>query len=377
MDITAGDGISEAMNQLPGVSRLLQEGMDLGLHPGAQVYVSLNNEVKADFSLGYSRLGILMQPNRLMSWLSATKPILAVSLGQLWEEGLIDLDKYVAYYIPSFAVHGKEEITIRHVLTHTAGFRSVVDLDWNIGTWHEVIERICASRLEPKWVPGKKAGYQAASGWFILGEVIRLLVGHPFAEHVRKTILLPIGMEDSWIGMSVERFREYGEQLALLYNTTKDEPRIQEEGAAEAIATRANPGIGGRGPMRDLGRFYEMLLHEGQAATTKVLQPQTVAMLTGRHRVGLFDQTFRHVMDWGLGFVLNSRLNGVEVPYCYGQHASLRAFGHSGRQSTVGFADPEYGLVAAIAVNGMPGEARHRQRFDAILTQLYEDLELG
>ena len=365
------------MNHLLGVTRLLEQGIEAGLHPGAQVYVALNGEVVADFAVGQSRLGVAMRPDRLMGWLSATKPVMAVAIGRLWQQGLVNLEERVAFYIPEFAAHNKESITIRHLLTHTGGFRSVVDLDWDIGAWHETIQRICTGRLEHDWRPGYKAGYHAASGWFILGEVLRRLDGRAPEHYVRDEILLPLGMEDSWVGMPPERFQAYGDRLALLYNTTKNEPKIQEKRAAEVLATRTNPGVGGRGPMRELGRVYEMLLNQGQTATGAILNPQTVAALTARHRVGLFDQTFRHVMDWGLGFVLNSRLNGTHVPYGYGQHASLRAFGHGGRQSCVGFADPEYGLAVAIAVNGMPGEERHRKRFDALLTQLYEDLGLA
>ena len=130
--------------------------------------------------------------------------------------------------------------------------------------------------------------------------------------------------------------------------------------------------------MRDLGRFYEMIFHKGVGRQgQRLLAPQTVDTLTARHRVGLFDETFKHVMDWGLGFVANSTLYGVEsVPYGYGRHASPRTFGHSGQQSSVGFADPDCGLVVAMAVNGMPGAGRHHKRFLELNSAIYEDLGL-
>ena len=99
--------------------------------------------------------------------------------------------------------------------------------------------------------------------------------------------------------------------------------------------------------------------------------------MTARHRVGMYDQTFRHVVDFGLGFIVNSAMYGVDtVPYGYGPHASPRAFGHSGAQSSVGMADPEHGLVIAVAFNGMPGEARHHARIREVLAAIYEDLGL-
>ncbi len=72
-----------------------------------------------------------MKTEHLMHWFSAGKPFAVVALGQLWERGLCGLDDPVAQHLPEFAQHGKEAITLRHVLTHTGGFRSRVDLDWS------------------------------------------------------------------------------------------------------------------------------------------------------------------------------------------------------------------------------------------------------
>jgi len=110
----------------------------------------------------------------------------------------------------------------------------------------------------------------------------------------------------------------------------------------------------------------------------RVLAPQTVEALTARHRVGMFDETFKHVIDWGLGFLVDSNLYGADtVPYGYGPHASRRAFGHSGRQSSLAFADPEQGLVVAVGVNGMPGERLHDRRMRSFTAALYENLGLA
>ena len=64
-------------------------------------------------------------------------------------------------------------------------------------------------------------------------------------------------------------------------------------------------------------------------------------------------------------------------PYGYGRHASRRTFGHSGFQSSTGFADPEHGLVVAAVVNGNPGEPAHTERFRDLTEAIYEDLGLA
>ncbi len=132
------------------------------------------------------------------------------------------------------------------------------------------------------------------------------------------------------------------------------------------------------GPLRELGRFYEMLLGRGRFGDAEVLRPQTVEALTAIHRVGLVDRTFKQKLDWGLGFIVNSEHYGADfVPYGYGRHASRRTFGHSGFQSSTGFADPVHGLVVALAVNGNPGEPRHTERFLDVTEAIYEDLGLA
>jgi CubicO group peptidase (beta-lactamase class C family) len=100
--------------------------------------------------------------------------------------------------------------------------------------------------------------------------------------------------------------------------------------------------------------------------------------MTARHRVNTLDKTFGAIIDWGLGFILNSLMYGREdTPYQYGPHASPRTFGHSGNQSSAAFADPENALVAVVIFNGLAGESRHQPRIRATLAALYEDLGLA
>jgi CubicO group peptidase (beta-lactamase class C family) len=130
--------------------------------------------------------------------------------------------------------------------------------------------------------------------------------------------------------------------------------------------------------MRELGRFYEMLLAGGSLNGVRILSPQTVEAMTARHRVGQFDRTVNHLLDWGLGFLINSAQYGVEtVPYGYGPFASPRTFGHGGNQSSAGFCDPENQLVVSVVFNGMPGEAAHQDRIRRVLRAVYEDLGLA
>jgi len=350
----------------------IQRGMDARLHIGAQLYVSLRGEVIADEALGLARDGVAMQRDTLMLWLSAGKPISAVAVAQVWERGLLDLDDPVARHIPEFAANGKDIVTVRHILTHTGGFRALLG-HWEGKSWDEVIAALSNSRLEPRWVPGQTAGYHPITSWYLLGELVRRLDGRAFDRYVREMIFEPIGMTDSWIGMPAERYRAYGDRIGLMHEIRNGQAVANYTLDREEVATQTRPPSNARGPIRELGLFYEMLLKRGE----KTLRPQTVEAMTARHRVGMYDKTFRHVIDWGLGFVLQSNQYGVDtVPYGYGPHASPRTFGHSGSRSSIGYADPEHGLVVACLFNGAPDEAKHDARMREVNAAIYEDLKL-
>ncbi|MGB7158836.1 MAG: serine hydrolase domain-containing protein [Tepidisphaeraceae bacterium] len=351
---------------------LLDSGMRDGLHVGAQLYASLRGQGVANFAFGEARPGVAMTTDTIMPWMSCSKPVAAVALAQLRERGAIDFDDRVAHHIPEFGNRGKEVITIRQILMHTSGVRAPA-LGWERGPWEQIISAICETSLQPGWVVGEKAGYSPAVSWYVLAEVVRRADGRPYEQYVRDEIFLPLGMRDSWIGMPAERYRAYGERIGLMHNTSRSPAVAPDPADDEHDATRCRPGGGGRGPMRELGRFYEMLLAGGE----NVLSRQSVTELTSRHRAGLFDHTFRHVIDWGLGFIIDSNRYGAEtVPYGFGRRASEETFGHGGSQSSTSFADPKHGLVVALVWNGMPGEPKHQQRSRETLTALYEDLGL-
>lgn len=350
--------------------------MERGLHLGAQMYISRNGEPLLDAAFGHSAHDEgrprPMRIDDLTIWMSSSKPLGAVAIAQLWERDELDLDAPIAEIIPEFSQGRKNAITMRHVLTHTGGFRNT-DLPDPAMNWEEALGKFCAIPLEENWIPGKRAGYHTRSAWHILAEVVQRVSKMPYRDYVRTQIFGPLRMRDCFMGMSSAEFQLHRDRIAPLYKTAGGarDPQHWHEGP---LASAVWPAGGARGPIRELGRFYEVLLDGGRT----VLRPDTVRELTRPHRVGMFDETFGHTIDFGLGFILDSKRYGMKtIPYGYGDHCSERAFGHGGAESSSAFADPEHGVVVAVFFNGQCGDPRHNKRIREFASAVYEDLGLA
>ena len=362
--------------------RLLTDGIDAGWHRGAQLEVRRAGASPISVCVGESRPGVAMSPDTLLPWFSCTKPFTAVAVAQLAERGLVGFDDPVAAHLPEFAAEGKGAVTLRHVLTHTGGFRSVqpaADV-WRL-EWDELVARICASPLEPGWVPGERAGYHPVTGFHVLGEVVQRVTGRSFTDYVTEEILEPLDLADSWMQLSEERYEAYGTRMGVMEETARP-------GGAPAVAVRGmdswrgfrrpSPAGGGVGPMGDLVKLYEALLGGGERDGERVLSEAMVATIVRPARVGMRDETFGMVIDWGLGVMVNSwQYRQAPAHYGYGDHASPGTFGHGGQQSSIAFADPAHGLAVALCCNGRPGEALNHRRTQPVLTALYEELGLA
>lgn len=376
---------AQSVMALESTLEALERGRQDGLHIGWQLYVSHRGEVVADTAGGESRPGTAMTTDSMMIWFSATKAVTSVAAAQLWERGQFELDDPVVRYVPEFGSHGKDAITIRHLFTHTAGIRYADSPERGSGaaalaqssgyspfvsSWEERRSRIMDAEIEPGWIPGQRAGYHPFSTMFLLAEIVQRLDGRPFSQYVRDEVFAPLGMTDCWIGMPPGAYRAYGDRIGILHITRPGRgampfPRVDSEEGCAACT----PAAGGRGPMNQFGRLYEAMLGHGARDGARILSPQTAEAMVARHRVGMHDESFGVELDWGLGFIVDA--------FNYGRHSSRRSFGHGGGQSSVGFADPEHGLVVALVMNGLPGPAAHYRRLDEVTACIYEDLGIA
>lgn len=367
--------MTQATTVMERTHAAVEQGMRDGLHIGAQIYVSVNGGPVADMGIGEARPGIEMTPETLMSWYSSTKAVMPVVIGQLWERGLFDIDDRVTQFIPEFAANGKGSVTLRHLLTHTAGYRKIEPFGNATAAvlrdnYDAVLQALCNAPLEEGWTPGRRAGYHGGNVHFVLGELVLRLTGQHYGDYVKEHVFEPLGVADSWIGLPEADYQRYGDRIGLMQvaRNGKFESRPYIEGPE--AARQGHPGGGGKGPMRELARIYELYLGRGELQGKRLLSPQTVEAITARQRVGLFDETFGVPMDYGLG---------LQIDVCsMGRHCSPRTFGHGGNMSSVAFGDPESGLAVGLVVNGMPASREvHYRRLEAISSAIYEDLGLA
>jgi len=357
-------------DSFPRTREAIESGRDRNWHLGGQIYVSREGTALLDDAWGDQGDGEPLTNEHLMLWLSSGKPLTAVALGVLHDRGLVGWHDSLSQHVPEWAMFGQPDVTLAQLLTHTAGLQNR-DLNWPDNSWETILSEILQSPLRDDWPIGQKAGYVVASSWFLLGEVISRITALDYSRALHQLVLEPLGMEQSFCGIPEDQYPEIRSRLGKMFGRI---PRGLEDlkwDSMERVVSAA-PGGNFRGPVRELGVFYEALLPK---ASNSILEETTRTELVTRHRSGLFDETFRHHIDWGYGLIVNSRRYGFQtVPYGFGQYASDQTFGHGGSQSSMGFADTEHQIVVAWVTNGRIGEPRHQERNRSLNEAIYRDL---
>jgi len=286
---------------------------------------------------------------------SSTKPLVAVALLQLVESGTLTLDTRVAQHFPEFGKHGKERVTIAHLLTHRGGFPdNTPELSRGLARvsrdWDEALRFVCAMPLA--WEPGAERGYHPGSAWFVVGELVQRLDGRPLPDALRARVLEPLGVPRD--GFSLGRPSDLAAPpLRVATRSAKGAPPESEAAFWNEPRTHAAvlPGGGGIARARTLTVFYRALLDGGRGANGPLLSAAMVRTATFPHVVGSRDRTFLRDIPWGLGFHLKHVLPSLDD--C-GTRATAGTFGHAGHfVVNTAFADPGRDLAVAILSNGL------------------------
>jgi len=168
---------------------------------GCQVAIARNGRLAGRASFG-SGGGKPVTDDTLFCCFSCTKATGAVAAWQLMEEGKLSLDQKVVDFIPDFGTHGKDVVTIRQLVTFTAGFPNPGDgplfgpaFGSSAGRRAEFV------KWELAWEPGSKWEYHALSAHWVLMEIVEVITGLDFRDYLRTKVLDPMGLSSFWVGV--------------------------------------------------------------------------------------------------------------------------------------------------------------------------------
>jgi CubicO group peptidase (beta-lactamase class C family) len=354
---------ASTVGSLARTQRALEAGRERGLHDGAQVHVRLVDGDEHVASVGTTTAGLPCDDRTLFSWTCASKPITAIGLGRLVDRGVLGFDDPLAHWLPEAERWGP--IALAHLLTHSVPWIGDPGLRATVTGADEAVAWVLAhGEVDPSVAPGSCARYSVWTGWLLLGEVLQRATGSSFDTWVRDEVLHPAGLLDTSVALTATEYDERAARLALLRHR-------QGGGHAYVLDDREVaglwwPGSSARGPAADLSRLFEVLLLDARGQGPGVLTTSTAHQITSPTRIGLVDESTGVDHAWGLGVTTDRR--------AIHPHASPDVFCHAGiATSTLVFADPERGIVAAMTTDGIPSGIGAAARRFAIAAAVYRD----
>lgn len=352
---------------------------------GAAVTVLVDGEVAVDLWGGWSDEARTRpwQEDTVVNVWSTTKGPTALCAHLLADRGRLDLDGPVADHWPEFAAAGKENVLVRHLLSHRAGLaglREPHSLE-QLCDWDLTCSRLAAT--EPWWEPGTRSGYHALTYGHLVGEVVRRITGRTPGAFLREEITGPLGI-DFTIGLPEERTARVAELVHPAPPATGGQAAVLARLEPVAIAALANPGTGaavansgawraaeipaanGHATARAVAALYGIVAGRGRLGGHRVLSPEAAERVRegqGSCRDIVLGAGFEHDTEVGLGLWL-SGANGSYGP-------NPRACGHDGFGGSCGLADPEAGIAMGYVMNRMGSRIADDPRKMALVDAVY------
>ncbi len=347
---------------------------------GVVMVLARNGEVEHIAAAGYADVASQtpMAADTPVRIASMTKPVTAVAILQLVEDGLIALDDPVSNYIPAFAdarvatsvqVNAEYEIpteplarpiTVADLLTHTSGIGYIFDYESNLGALY-ISEDIY--RGGPEYTMGQRmetlAGlplyFQPGERWFysyatdVLGHVVEVITGDSLEAYMQARIFAPLAMDDTTFFPDEPLI----ERLATLYTHDDFGDMVAIEGADDALrnAPFAAGGVGLISTADDYMRFAQMLANGGELDGVRVLSQNSVAAMTTAHIPLDKMPPGMAGVDMAFGYAVGVMVDGP------GDHPYRRVgdYGWGGYFDTNFVVSPSTGMVAVIMSQEQPG----------------------
>lgn len=312
------------------------------------------------------------QRDTLAMCFSTTKGVAATCAHVLADRGELDYDERVAYYWPEFAQNGKSEITVRQVLSHSAGLHrlgTIIDHGSHILDWDHMTDAL--ARAKPAYQPGTSVGYHALTFGWLVGELVRRISGIPIQKFVQTEIAEPLGLDGLHIGCPPEERDRVAPLKPLAFKQLRTPVGRfavnQVSRGLRAVGSPVNPhrmlntamfrgmedvlvdprlldaavpAMNGYFDAVSLAGMYAMLAGGGKLGRVRILSEATVRKASAIQN-NQRDRVVVVTMQWRLGYH-RTPIIAKQLP---------RAYGHFGFGGSGGWADPEHDLALAMVCN--------------------------
>ncbi|KSU59473.1 serine hydrolase [[Bacillus] enclensis] len=338
-------GAGMIQSTLDRIDPMMEEKIEEGVMPGAVALVARSGQIvkheaygdayrytDGDFTEADSP--IAMQKDTIFDLASISKIFTTTAAMILYEDGAFGLDDPVAEYIPEFAANGKEDVTIRQLMTHTSGFTAWIPLYSKGNDREDRLQLVFNQPLANE--PGTAYTYSDLN-MITLGAIIERLSGQRLDEFVKENITEPIGMKDTMYNPPAslkERIAATEYQPAIGRGLVWGEVHDENAWSLDGVAGHA----GVFSTAEDLAKFAHMFVKDGRYGNKQILKPETVKLLS-ENQIPEFPGD-----DHGLGWELNQGwfMDGL---------AGENSLGHTGYTGTSIVVDKDNDTIAILLTN--------------------------
>ena len=297
----------------------LARHLDSGAELGASIVLDIDGDIVIDMWGGFRDQArtIPWSEDTITNVWSSTKTVTSLAALMLVDRGELDVDAPVARYWPEFGAQGKQDVLVRHLLSHATG---VSGLDQpavaeDLYDWQQATARMAAQA--PWWEPGTASGYHALNYGHLVGEVVRRISGQPLKQFVADEIAGPLDA-DFQIGAAEsdwDRISDVVPPPPLPFDLKArgmDHPAVRTlTGPAVPAATANTPGwrradIGaanGHGNARSVARIMSAIARGGEVDGVRLLSQETIDLIFREQLHGI-DLVLGLPLRWGIGYGL-------------------------------------------------------------------------
>ena len=356
-----------------GVAQMFRRQVSRRARSGASLAVYHRGEPVLDIWGGTRGDGHPWREDTMAMAFSTTKGIAATSLHILADRGLIGYDDLVSTHWPEFASHGKDGLTVRHLLSHDAGLHALrpeLEHAAEMLDWDHMVEVM--EGMTPRWAPRHATGYHGITFGWLIGELVRRVSGMPLKHFVDKEIAAPLKLDGLFIGApasemdrvarlkmgalklgdvdsTASRIKALSRSLRLKLDLTQTIDTFLIRGFDELLASEdvyqaEIPAMTGIFTARSVARLYATLAGGGQLGGVRLLSAETVraASVQQNNRI---DRVVGYPMRFRLGYHGAFTTSGIPS----------RGIAHYGYGGSGGFADPHTDLAVGYVVNSAGG----------------------